>query len=79
MYAPNHHPLLAASLVHCCSSGSISEGLVVKQKENLAAHPLVLGPHYQPKDIRVAWAHHLQKDVSGEFQDIFRTGDTVIH
>lgn len=45
--------------------GSISEGLVVKQKENLAVHPLVLGPHYQPKDLRVSWAQHLHKDVSG--------------
>lgn len=51
------------------SSGSISEGLVVKQKENLAAHPLVLGPHYQLQDLRVSWAQHLHKDVSGKQQD----------
>lgn len=45
--------------------GSISEGLVVKEKENFAGHELVLGPHYQPKDLRVSWAQHLHKDVSG--------------
>ncbi|XP_050705697.1 pseudouridylate synthase TRUB2, mitochondrial-like [Eriocheir sinensis] len=45
--------------------GSISEGLVVKQRKNYAAHPLVLGPLYHPEDLRVSWAQHLQKNVSG--------------
>ncbi|XP_045102994.1 mitochondrial mRNA pseudouridine synthase Trub2-like isoform X2 [Portunus trituberculatus] len=56
---PRHVPPIVAI------EGSISEGLVVKEKENFAAHELVLGPHYQPKDLRVSWAQYLHKDVSG--------------
>lgn len=45
--------------------GSVTENLVVKVTENYADHPLVLGPRYQPKDIKLAWAHQLDKNISG--------------
>ncbi|XP_047498280.1 mitochondrial mRNA pseudouridine synthase Trub2-like [Penaeus chinensis] len=45
--------------------GSVTEKLVVKLKENYADHPLVLGPRYQPKDIKLTWAHQLDKNISG--------------
>lgn len=45
--------------------GSVGEKMVVTRKENFADHPLVLGPRYQPKDIKLSWALNLDKHISG--------------
>nr|XP_045581938.1 mitochondrial mRNA pseudouridine synthase Trub2-like [Procambarus clarkii] len=45
--------------------GSVGDKLLVTQKENFADHPLVLGSRYQPKDLKLSWALHLDKNISG--------------
>lgn len=45
--------------------GSVDGKLVVSQKENFADNTLVLGPRYQPLDIKMSWALHLDKNISG--------------
>lgn len=54
-------------LIYKTLAGSVTENLVVKVTENYADHPLVLGPRYQPKDIKLAWAHQLDKNISGKW------------
>lgn len=50
---------------HIVIEGSVAEELVVKERENFADHPLVIGPRYQPKDIKLSYALHLHKNISG--------------
>ncbi|KAG7170636.1 mitochondrial mRNA pseudouridine synthase Trub2-like [Homarus americanus] len=45
--------------------GSVGESLVVRKKRNFADDPLVLGPRYQPQDIKLSWALHVDKNISG--------------
>lgn len=45
--------------------GSTSDSLSVQVSDNYAEHPLVIGPGYQPKDIRCSWATYLGKNTSG--------------
>ncbi|KAK4290121.1 hypothetical protein Pmani_036963 [Petrolisthes manimaculis] len=45
--------------------GSVGGELAVQTKENFADHTLVLGPRHQPKDVRVSWVYHCDKNTSG--------------
>lgn len=47
--------------------GSVTSGkpLTVRAVQNLADHPLVVGPRYQPQDVRMTWATEVGKVVSG--------------
>jgi hypothetical protein len=47
------------------SSSSPSSSLSVHIAPSFADHPLVVGPKYQPEDIRCTWGAHLGKNVSG--------------
>ncbi|XP_066993412.1 pseudouridylate synthase TRUB2, mitochondrial [Anabrus simplex] len=42
-------------------------GYEVSTVPSYADHPLVVGPRYQPKDVRCAWATYLGKHTSGVF------------
>uniref|UniRef100_A0A1B6D0L3 Pseudouridine synthase II N-terminal domain-containing protein n=2 Tax=Clastoptera arizonana TaxID=38151 RepID=A0A1B6D0L3_9HEMI len=47
--------------------GDTTKEMTVKVEPNLADHPLVVGPRYQPQDLRCVWATYLGKHSSGVF------------
>jgi hypothetical protein len=52
---------------HVFIEGSPSTSLSVHVAPSFADHPLLVGPRYQPEDIRCTWGMPLGKNVSGVF------------
>lgn len=50
---------------HVFIQGNPSSSLTVHVAPSFADHPLVVGPKYQPEDIRCTWGAPLGKNVSG--------------
>jgi len=50
---------------HVFIQGNPSSSLIVHVAPSFADHPLVVGPKYQPEDIRCTWGAPLGKNVSG--------------
>ncbi|XP_068200929.1 pseudouridylate synthase TRUB2, mitochondrial-like [Palaemon carinicauda] len=45
--------------------GNTADDLAVVKRENYADHPLAIGPRYQIQDLKLSFAIHLHKNISG--------------
>ncbi|XP_011685358.1 PREDICTED: probable tRNA pseudouridine synthase 2 [Wasmannia auropunctata] len=52
-------------ITHVCIKGDTTKKMKVITHPSYADHPLVVGPRYQPKDIKLICANYLSKDMSG--------------
>jgi hypothetical protein len=52
---------------HVFIEGNPSTSLSVRVAPSFADHPLVVGPKYQPEDVRCTWGAPLGRNVSGVF------------
>jgi hypothetical protein len=52
---------------HVFIEGNPSTSLSVRVAPSYADHPLVVGPKYQPEDLRCTWGAPLGRNVSGVF------------
>lgn len=50
--------------------GETNKKLSVNVQESYADHPLVVGPRYQPKDVRVTWCTYLSSLSTGVMRKI---------
>lgn len=64
---------------HICIEGNTTEKMDVIVRPSYADHPLVVGPRYQPKDLKLACVNYLTTDMSGLMICGINDGTTCVH
>lgn len=64
---------------HVCIEGDTTKRMNVYTHPSYADHPLVVGPRYQPKDLKLVCANYLSKDMSGLMICGINNGTSWIH